>query len=109
MQPRDPSEPAPHKKSRGPNKPTGKTARKSPDKAAGQTHTGLLGFGLDGEDGHKRVTKGSDFLLLGGSAETHERMQDLVVRMSEKLKGRGRRFADLSRREFEDLARDTLR
>jgi hypothetical protein len=69
---------------------------------------GLLGLGLDGEDGHQRLTKGEDFVLLGGSQETHGRMQDLVLRMNERLKHRGKRFADLTRREFEDLARDTL-
>ena len=70
---------------------------------------GLLGLGLDAGDGHKRVTKGDDFLLLGGSEETHDRMQDLVLRMNEALRRTGKRFADLSSREFEDLARDTLK
>lgn len=70
---------------------------------------GLLGLGLDNDDGHKRVTRGEDFLLLGGSEETHGRMQDLVVRMSESLQRKGRRFTDLTRREFEDLARDTIK
>jgi hypothetical protein len=70
---------------------------------------GLLGLGLDGQDGHKRITQGDDFLLLGGSEETHERMQGMVIRMNEKLKRTGRRYADLSSNEFEDLARDSLR
>ena len=70
---------------------------------------GLLGLGLDASDGHERVTKGDDFVLLGGSEETHGRMQELVIRMHERLKSSGKGFADLSRREFEDLARDTLR
>jgi hypothetical protein len=74
----------------------------------GRRVSGLIGVGLDGQDGHRRMTKGDDFLLVGGSAETHERMQDLVVRMHEKLKRKGRRIGDLTRREFEDLARDTI-
>jgi hypothetical protein len=69
---------------------------------------GLLGLGLDGQDGHKRITRGDDFLLLGGSEQTHERLQDMVIRMNEKLKRSGRRFTDLSSTEFEDLARDSL-
>ena len=68
----------------------------------------LLGVGLDGVDGHKRVTQGGDFLLLGGSEETHERMQDLVVRMNEKLRRKGKSFRDLSEQEFEDLAQESL-
>lgn len=69
---------------------------------------GLLGVGLDGDDGHSRVTRGDDFFLVGGSQQTHERMQDLVIRMNEKLKRRGKRFRDLSRPEFEDLARESF-
>ena len=40
--------------------------------------------------------------------ETHERMQDLVMRMNEKLKRRGKSFGELSAREFEDLADETV-
>ncbi len=69
---------------------------------------GVLGLGLDDDGGHRRVTKGSEFTLVGGSAETHERMQDLVLRMRETLKRQGKKFADIDRREFEDLARDSL-
>lgn len=70
--------------------------------------SGLLGIGFDGTDGHKRVTTGEDFVLLGGSQQTHERMQDVVVRMSEALKRKGKTYRDLSKNEFEDLARDSL-
>ena len=69
---------------------------------------GLLGVGLDNRDGHKRVTSGNDFLLVGGSAETHERMQDLVIRMNEKLKRKDKRFMDLEGPEFEDLVKDSM-
>jgi hypothetical protein len=75
---------------------------------ARQRVSGLLGLGLDGNDGHQRLTRGDDFVLLGGSQETHGRMQDLVLKMNERLKHRGKRFADLTRSEFEELARDTL-
>lgn len=91
MQQREPSEPAP----------------KAPRKR--RRRGGLLALGLDGSDGHKRVTKGDDFLLLGGSEQTHERMQEIVLRMDEALRRRGKRFADLSRGEFENLARETIR
>ena len=69
---------------------------------------GLVGLGLDGEDGHKRVTQGPDFVLLGGSEETHERMQGLVIRMTEKLKRRGKRIQELSADEFADLAGESI-
>jgi hypothetical protein len=35
-------------------------------------------------------------------------MQDLVVRMKERLRNRGKCLAELSGEEFEDLARDSL-
>jgi hypothetical protein len=69
---------------------------------------GLLGLGFDARDGHRRVTRGEDFLLVGGSEGTHEKMQDVVLRMQDRLKRQGRAFGDLSHEEFEDLARDSL-
>lgn len=54
----------------------------------------LLGVGLDG-DGEKRITKGRDFLLLGGSKDTHEAMTEHAVRVDEELERRGKRLADL--------------
>ena len=69
---------------------------------------GLFGVGLDNDDGHSRVTQGEDFCVVGGSAETHERMQELVIKMDAKVKRKGKRFGDLSRDEFEDLAREAL-
>jgi hypothetical protein len=69
---------------------------------------GFLGVGLDNEDGHSRVTKGNDFTLVGGSEETHERMQGLVIRMNEKLKSKGKRITDLTHHEFEELAGESF-
>lgn len=70
--------------------------------------SGLLGIGLDGDDGHERVTKGDDFLLVGGSEETHERMQELVIRVEERLKRKGKTIRDVDGPEFEDVVRDSL-
>ena len=68
----------------------------------------LLGVGLDGKDGHRRATKGDDYLLLGGSDETHERMQEGAERFREALEKRGKRLKDVGdRRELEDLARES--
>jgi hypothetical protein len=80
-------------------------ARRSRKKRVG----GLLGVGLDNQDGHKRITKGDDFLLFGGSQETHERMTDIVMRMRERLRKDGKTFGQLSPTEFEDLGRDCVR
>lgn len=45
----------------------------------------LLGIGLDGADGHVRVTRGDSFLLCGGSQATHREMQDQAERLLERL------------------------
>lgn len=63
----------------------------------------LLGVGLD-SDGHKRVTKGPNFALVGGSAETHEEMTEKAVKINEKLKSKGRTLDEVSRDEFDDIA-----
>lgn len=55
----------------------------------------LLGVGLDGDAVHKRVTKGRDFLLVGGSAETHEAMTERAIKVNEELDRRGKRLADV--------------
>jgi hypothetical protein len=64
---------------------------------------GLLGVGLDNDDGHQRVTRSESFLLVGGSAETHERMQETAIRFEEGLEQRGKTLADAEVAEVIDL------
>jgi hypothetical protein len=66
----------------------------------------LLGMGLDGKDGHVRITRGDNFHLVGGSEDTHGVMQEKAVKFNEKLKERGRRLEEISRDEFRDIAHD---
>jgi len=50
----------------------------------------LIGVGFDpNPDGHDRITKGPDFTLRGGTKETHERMQEVAMRVSQDLKRQG--------------------
>lgn len=65
----------------------------------------LLGLGLD-SDGHKRVTKGDNFALVGGSKDTHEQMTEKAIKINEKLKARGKQLHEVSSREFEDIAHE---
>jgi hypothetical protein len=65
----------------------------------------LLGVGLD-SDGHKRLTAGPNFALVGGTAETHEVMTEKAVKINEKLKARGKQLEDVGREEFDDIARE---
>jgi hypothetical protein len=65
----------------------------------------LLGVGLD-SDGHKRITKGDNFLLVGGTQETHEVMTEKTIKINEKLKARGKRLETVSKEEFDDIAHE---
>ena len=65
----------------------------------------LLGVGLD-SDGHKRITKGDNFLLVGGSKDTHEVMTEQAIKINEKLKARGQRLETVSKAEFDDIAHE---
>jgi len=62
----------------------------------------LLGIGLDG-DGHKRLTSGEQFAILGGSQETHERMTETVVKTFEELKRRDRNLDSVDPKELEEI------
>lgn len=65
----------------------------------------MLGVGLD-SDGHKRITKGPNFALVGGTADTHEQMTEKAVKINEKLKARGKQLEEVSHEEFDDIAHE---
>ena len=69
----------------------------------------LLGLGFDAEDGHKRLTRGDTFVLVGGSHETHSLMQETAVKVNERLDRNGRRLEDVSPRELRDILADIHR
>jgi hypothetical protein len=83
----------PKKKSRGKTEPT---------------VAGVLGVGLDGGDGHTRVTRTEEMLLVGGSAETHERMQETAIRFGEELEKRGKLLWETPVREALDMLRKAI-
>jgi hypothetical protein len=63
----------------------------------------MVGIGLD-SDGHKRLTTGTNFALVGGTEETHEVMTEKAIKINEKLALKGKRLEDLSREEFDEIA-----
>jgi len=65
----------------------------------------MLGVGLD-SDGHKRITTGENFALVGGSEETHEVMTEKVIKINEKLKSRGKQLESVTGKEFDDIAEE---
>lgn len=73
-------------------------AAKNPKKSAA-----ILGVGLDAPDEHKRLTRGKNFLLVGGSEETHAVMQETAIKINEHLDRRGIRLEDASVQELRDI------
>ena len=65
--------------------------------------SGLIGVGLDNTDGHKRITQGAKFVLVGGSEETHGRMTETVVKTFEELKRRDKHLETVTRKELTDI------
>ena len=72
-------------------------------KKKGRKKAVLLGMGLDG-DGHKRLTTGPNFVLVGGTQETHEVMTEKAVKINEKLAAKGKHLEDIDHEEFDDIA-----
>ena len=55
-------------------------------------------------DGHKRLTTGPNFALVGGSQETHEEMTEKAIKINEKLAAKGKSLDNVSHDEFSDIA-----
>jgi hypothetical protein len=83
-------------------------AKKSRRKKTEPKVGAIVGVGLDGEDGHKRVTRTEEMVLLGGSQETHERMQETAIRFGEELEKRGKPLPETTVREAIDLLREAI-
>lgn len=67
---------------------------------------GLLGIGLDGDDGETRISRGKNFVLWGGSQETHSLMQETAIKVNEKLEQKGKRLDEVSVQELRDIVHD---
>jgi hypothetical protein len=65
----------------------------------------MLGVGLD-SDGHKRLTTGPNFALVGGTQQTHEEMTEKAIKINEKLKSRGKQLETVTHEEFDDIAHE---
>jgi hypothetical protein len=63
----------------------------------------LLGLGFDNDDGHKRITTGEQFAIVGGSEETHGRMTETVVKTFEELKTRRKHLHQIEPQELAEI------
>jgi len=64
---------------------------------------GLLGIGFDHEDGHKRITTGDEFAIIGGSSETHDRMTETLMKTFEELKKRSKQLQQVGPKELAEI------
>ena len=65
----------------------------------------LLGLGLDGSDGHKRITQAEKFSIMGGSEQTHDKMTETLIKTVEDLSIKGKSLEEASMEEVSDLIR----
>ena len=66
----------------------------------------MLGIGLDGTDGHMRLTRGKNFQLVGGSEQTHAVMQETAIKINEHVDRTGKRLEDVSRSQLSDICNE---
>jgi len=69
---------------------------------------GIVGIGLDEKEGHRRITRTEEMVLVGGSEETHKRMQETAIRFAEKLEERGCRLPDIPAQEALEMLREAI-
>ncbi len=63
----------------------------------------LVGIRVDKGDGHVRVSRGGDFVAVGGSKEAHEHLRETVAEVSDEVKRRGRDLAEVPQEEFREI------
>lgn len=73
-----------------------------PDKKS----SALLGLAFDNNDDQTRLTRGKNFLLVGGTEETHSVMQETAVKINEQLDKRGKRLEDVPLAELRNICQD---
>lgn len=65
-----------------------------------------MGVGLDGADGHVRLTRGKNYQLVGGSEQTHAVMQETAIKINEHVDRSGKRLEDVSREKLSDICNE---
>jgi len=68
----------------------------------------MLGLGFDADDGQTRITKGDNFLLYGGSQDTHAVMQETAVKINERLDQRGMKLENAPRKALREITAEVI-
>ena len=72
-----------------------------------KTAAHLIGIGLDAQDGHKRITQAERFSIVGGSAETHDKMSETVIKTFEILDRRGKTLDRVEKDELVEIIQES--
>src|SRR3954464_2084943 len=64
----------------------------------------IIGFGLDSRDSQQRLSTGEQCLLVGGSAETHAEMLEIMLRLESELDRCGQRLDEGPPPELAEIA-----
>ncbi|MDD3589288.1 MAG: hypothetical protein PHO46_03335 [Thermoguttaceae bacterium] len=84
-----------------------KRVRPTPPKQETRAH--MIGVGLDYQEGDmKRLTRGKNYTLVGGSEETHAVMQETAAKVNETLDQKGKTLEETSPQEFNDILFDVV-
>jgi hypothetical protein len=68
----------------------------------------LVGVRFDRADGHRRVSRGKDFVALGGSRDAHAHLRETVAEISDEVKRRGRSMGEVRSEEFREIVARVL-
>ncbi len=63
----------------------------------------LVGVRVDKGDGHTRVSRGDDFVALGGTKDGHEHLRETVAEISDEVKRRGRAMGEVKHEELKEI------
>ncbi len=66
----------------------------------------ILGVAFDNDDGHTRLTRSKNFVLVGGCHETHAVMQETAIKINEQLDKRNKRLEEVPISELRTICRD---
>lgn len=72
----------------------------------GPKSAAILGLAFDNDDGHTRLTRGKNFVLLGGSQDTHAVMQETAIKVNERLDQAGKRLEEVPVKELRKIVRE---
>jgi len=73
-----------------------------------QKSAALLGMAFDNDDGETRLTRGKNFVLVGGSQDTHAVMQETAIKINENLDKRQKRLEDVSLGELREICHEVV-